>query len=53
LVADEGVDTEATGVPGDGEAEADEEDLSRSAKDAVDDSRSLEGTFDWDAEADV
>jgi hypothetical protein len=45
MAGDEGVD-EAAGVPEMGEAELDEDDSSRSMKDAVEDSRSLEGIFD-------
>jgi hypothetical protein len=45
--ADEvGVDADAIGVPGDEYEESGEEDLSCSRKEAVDDSRSLDGTFE-------
>lgn len=45
---DEEVDAEATGVPGEEEAEPGEEDLSCSMNEADEDSRSFEGIFDWD-----
>jgi len=44
------VEVEATGVVGEEEGESGEDDPSRSMNGAVDDSRSLEGTFDCDVD---
>jgi hypothetical protein len=46
LVDEEGVDVEAAAVSGERERNVGDDELSRSMKDAVDDSRSLDGTFD-------